>query len=244
MDLKEIIDRLGPEKCTEIARREAQSLGVIWDDAIEIVFQVCLSDSERCPKIHGKFNTAEKTINKWIKNYKNGYENRPSKAYGKPPQTLPDRIIDEMIKARIRNLSPTQLIEIRFAHRLSMSAENILGLFLEEYLATKLKLYGWACAWGHTLKSVDFCHRTGALLQVKNRSNSENSSSSKVRNGTKIQKWHRVDANNGSYYWEELEQEIGAKMNETDFREFVLQSIIENPNVLPLDDGSPWGINI
>ncbi len=240
MDLKEAIELIGPEKCHDIAHKEAVSLGIIWDDAIKTVFQVCLNDSERCPKIHGP--SVEKIINNWINKYKKGYENRPSKAYGKPPQTLPDDIIDEMIKARIQSLSDDRLIEIRFAHRLGMSAENVLGRFLEEYLATKLKSYGWACAWGNTLKSVDFCHKNGALLQVKNRSNSENSSSNKIRTGTKIQKWHRVDANNGRYCWEDLEQRIGAVVNEADFREFVIEAIIRNPSILSLDKNSPWEI--
>jgi transcriptional regulator with XRE-family HTH domain len=68
----------------------------------------------------------------------------------------------------------------------------------EEYLAEKLLPYGWYCCWGETMKSVDFCTQNGDLLQVKNRSNSENSSSNKIRQGTAIIKWHRINASNGS----------------------------------------------
>jgi len=64
-------------------------------------------------------------------------------------------------------------------------------------LADNLIAYGWHCAWGETIRSVDFCSEDGQLLQIKNRSNSENSSSSRVREGTNIIKWFRVNALTG-----------------------------------------------
>jgi hypothetical protein len=42
-----------------------------------------------------------------------------------------------------------------------MSAENILGLILEEYLANNFKDEGWHCAWGDTVNSVDFVNENG-----------------------------------------------------------------------------------
>ena len=45
-----------------------------------------------------------------------------------------------------------------------MSAENILGILLEEFLFEKLSPAGWAMAWGETVKHVDFCHKDGRLL--------------------------------------------------------------------------------
>jgi len=58
------------------------------------------------------------------------------------------------------------------------------------------------------MRSVDFIHfdadkNKTQLLQVKNRSNSgEQFSSSKVRSGTAIKKWHRSDAISGATEWD------------------------------------------
>ena len=37
----------------------------------------------------------------------------------------------------------------------------------ERPLINNLKAYGWHCAWGETVKSVDFVHEDGRLLQIK-----------------------------------------------------------------------------
>ena len=59
-----------------------------------------------------------------------------------------------------------------------------------------------------TVKSVDFIKGAGLneprLLQIKNRSNSENSSSSAIRQGTSIEKWYRTNSTNGKTRWEFL----------------------------------------
>jgi len=58
--------------------------------------------------------------------------------------------------------------------------------------------------------------------------------------GTSIKKWHRVDAGSGLYFWEDLSKQYGAAVSEVDFRKFVIGSIQENPNVLPLESANPW----
>jgi hypothetical protein len=43
------------------------------------------------------------------------------------------------------------------------------------------------------LRAIDFCNTDGSLLlQIKNKSNTENSSSSYIREGTTIEKWYRL----------------------------------------------------
>ena len=122
-----------------------------------------------------------------------------------------------------------------------MTAENILGLLLEEYLAEKLLPYGWYCCWGETMKSVDFCTQNGDLLQVKNRSNSENSSSNKIRQGTAIIKWHRINASNGAYYWDVLNERVGCtELSEPDFSSFVRKTINDNPAAVYIEDDNVW----
>src|SRR6202453_1801536 len=56
---------------------------------------------------------------------------------------------------------------------------------------------GWIWCSGTSVKAVDFIHydeknNEWNLLQVKNRDNTENSSSSKIRDNTTIKKWFRT----------------------------------------------------
>ncbi|PLS67519.1 MAG: hypothetical protein CV045_13160 [Cyanobacteria bacterium M5B4] len=122
-----------------------------------------------------------------------------------------------------------------------MSAENILGLLLEEFLAEKLADYGWYCCWGESVQHVDFCNVDGSLLQVKNRSNTENSSSSKVRIKQPIEKWHRVDAKTGSYRWSYFNNKYNTdRFSEDNFITFVQQVLVHNPDALAIEESSPW----
>jgi len=122
-----------------------------------------------------------------------------------------------------------------------MSAENILGLMLEEYLSINLQKHGWHCAWGETVRSVDFVNEDGSLLQIKNRSNSENSSSSAVRDGTEIEKWYRIKADRIEYMWASLNKICGTKhLSENDFVVFAKTTIKKNPNCLAVEKENPW----
>jgi hypothetical protein len=114
-----------------------------------------------------------------------------------------------------------------------MATENILGLILEEYIHTKVVARGWACCWGNCISKVDFCS-SHIMLQVKNRSNDENSSSSKIRAGTRIIKWHRINANNGSTNWQELDSIIGVSQlfSEREYIDFATALIKRNPSAL------------
>ena len=101
-----------------------------------------------------------------------------------PVATKPDPAVDEVLKA-YENVAAADLERISREHRLSMQAENIVGKLLERYVAPLLESKGWVWCAGETLRSVDFMRDEGTaevkLLQIKNRSNSENSSSSAIR---------------------------------------------------------------
>jgi len=166
----------------------------------------------------------------WINKYYNGFEKRPSNREGKPSNTVPDPAIDVILKALNPGLSNGELKKIELDHRLSMAAENVLGDLLEEYLSKKLVKPKWCCCWGSTITSVDFCKSDGSLLQIKNRSNSENSSSNKVRKGTNIQKWHRIKAENAKTFWSDLNSKTGSSgLSEEDFLNFIRKTIELNP---------------
>jgi hypothetical protein len=59
------------------------------------------------------------------------------------------------------------------------------------------------------------------LLQIKNRSNSENSASASVRAGTIIEKWFRINSMTGQTYWGSLPENQDGKCSEEGFYEFV-----------------------
>ena len=59
------------------------------------------------------------------------------------------------------------------------------------------------------------------LLQIKNRSNSENSSSAAIRIGTDIQKWYRIKAESGHTNWDKLQKDTGVVLSEDDFYAFI-----------------------
>ena len=173
--------------------------------------------------------------------FNNGYLGRASQRVSNPPGTTADPIIDSIIGGRLTHLDDADLEDIKFAHRLGMSAENILGLILEEYLSINLSAAGWHCAWGETAKSIDFIKNNGDMLQVKNRSNSENSSSVQVRDGTDIEKWHRVDAKSGAYLWDKLNRMCNINtLSEKNFVRFVKGMLAKNPRAMAVEADNTW----
>jgi hypothetical protein len=78
-------------------------------------------------------------------------------------------------------------------------------------------------------------------LQVKNRSNSENSSSSRVRINQPIEKWYRVDARTGLYRWFYFNEKYNSdRFSEENFVVFVRQVLSRNPQALAVETHNPW----
>lgn len=183
-------------------------------------------------------------MKKWTNKFINGYLNRPSQRTSNPIGTKHDPILDEIISSRINHTSD-DLENIKYGHRLSMSAENIAGAFLEEYIAEVLISQGWHCCWGETMKSIDFCNVNDQLLQVKNSDNSENSSSKTVRDGTTIKHWFRRFSKTGTTNWKALNELVGIEdendqLDEESFRAFVRDAVINNPGTIFLEEESPF----
>ena len=240
MKLLQAIESLGSKAALKVAKEFSSELNLAWDKDVKFVFSILLNDADRVPgNISG--TTSQLAIKKWLEKYKGSYENRASQRISNPPGTVADPIIERIIGARLEHLSDDDLINLTYAHRLGMSAENILGLLLEEYLSTRLIKYGWHCAWGETVKSVDFVNEQGVLLQIKNRSNSENSSSSAVRDGTEIEKWFRIKADRVEYMWDKLNTICNTKhLSEDDFVSFAMQCVKHNPSCLAIEPNNPW----
>lgn len=241
MKFNRVVEELGKKRIVALANIIAQENNLRWNKNIQVILTACCDNPNLAPQLGGKDDDQKQAIAKWISKYWNAYNKRISIRISNPPGTVADPIIETIIGTKLPDLSSVELTKIIHAHRLSMSAENILGLFLEEYLHENLVDYGWYCAWGETIKSVDFCHEHGRLMQIKNRSNSENSSSSQVRVGTTIEKWHRVDARTGKYMWSDLNDKYSTdKFSEADFRRFVVLTIKNNPDALAIEAGNLW----
>ncbi len=209
-------------------------------EAHRTLLRACYKYPQLSPTIK-KAETPEVLAMAWLKKYENGYQNRISQRISKSPHTSADPIISIIIQARLTGLTTEHLEQIKYAHRLSMSAENILGLLLEEFLAEKLAQYGWFCCWGECVRHVDFCNVDGSLLQVKNRSNSENSSSSRVRINQPIEKWYRVDAVNGNYQWSYWRDKYkDDSFSEEKFIAFIWQVLQRNPYALAIEAENYW----
>lgn len=150
-----------------------------------------------------------------------------------PPETIPDKMVSYILENYFK-VPTSNLEEIKRTHQLSMGAENIVGDLLERYLDSVLAPSGWVWCSGSIVKSVDFIKFEDGkwkTLQVKNRDNSENSSSSKVRDGTDISKWHRTFSKKPGDNWAAFPDENErAKLNEVAFEAFVMSYLIKLPS--------------
>lgn len=239
MKLNEVLAKLGADKAMEIAKKEATFMGIDWDGGVKYIFDIIANDCDRAPgNIGGDKDDEETVIRKWLLKYENGYASRASKRTSKQSCVKDDPIIEKIISARLQKLTKDDLGKIIYGHRIGMAAENVLGLILEEYLCEQLRPYGWHCAWGSTIKSVDFVNKNGELLQIKNRSNSENSSSSSVRKGTKIKKWYRVEAKDSRFMWDKLNEICGTGLSEEAFIKYAQELLEKNPGCLAIIEQS------
>lgn len=150
------------------------------------------------------------------------------------PATIPDDMVSVILVSYF-GIAQTDVERIKREHLLSMGAENMVGDLLERYLASVLEPKGWIWCSGSTVKAVDFIKPPSAnggawrLLQVKNRDNSENSSSSAIRLGTAIEKWHRsFSRREGSNWGAFPDVALRSELSEDGFKSFVrdyLQSL-------------------
>jgi hypothetical protein len=93
-------------------------------------------------------------------------------------------------------------------HKQAMGAENAVGFYIEYYIASVLENHGWTWCAGSIVDKVDF-FKIGPdgnlkLVQIKSRDNTENSSSMSVRDGTQIEKWHRLESRTGRTCWSDF----------------------------------------
>lgn len=146
-----------------------------------------------------------------------------------PPSTVPDEMVSFIIN-KYFDVPEEELERAVELHNLSMGAENLIGDILERYIASVVEENGWVWCSGSIIKAIDFVHQkpdgSWLALQVKNRDNSENSSSSAIRNGTDIKKWFRTFSKKKGDNWSEFPKIVNSSLSEKGFRNFVEQYLL------------------
>lgn len=125
------------------------------------------------------------------------------------------------------NYHKEQSSTLESIHKNAMASENIVGDILERYIASVIEPKGWIWCAGSIIKSVDFIRKNNdkwELLQIKNRDNSENSSSKAIRNGTNIKHWFRTFSRKKQTNWENFPDST-ATLSEEGFRKFLIDYI-------------------
>ncbi|WP_312169509.1 SinI family restriction endonuclease [Microbacterium sp.] len=147
------------------------------------------------------------------------------------PATAPDPAVAVVMEHGFQVTADLLAAQIQ-AHRRAMVAENAVGSLLERYIFAKLGDDDWVWCAGETVRFIDFIRpsrRAGLKwesLQVKNRSNSENSASASVRSGTDVQKWHRTSSRTGRTQWESFPFRNGdSSLSEDGFLEFIIDDM-------------------
>ncbi|NIH22125.1 SinI family restriction endonuclease [Providencia heimbachae] len=144
-----------------------------------------------------------------------------------PPSTIPDEMTSVILTSYF-DIQQSEVMRIKHEHSLSMGAENFVGELLERYLASVMENEGWIWCSGSVVRAVDFIkppatqNDSWTLLQVKNRDNSENSSSSAIRLGTNITKWHRTFSRRAETNWNNFpDNYLRDNLSEEGFTNFV-----------------------
>lgn len=217
---------------------------------LDLIFQVAVANRNLFPVINVSApQTPEKYIEKWIKKYTDALHNLPSKRVAKAKNSCSDPALKTIVKT-IRNLSDEAIDIEEKNHNLFMAAENVQGNLLEEYIANQIEPYGFVWCMGEILKAIDFCSSDGrVLLQIKNKFNTENSSSNKIREGSSIEKWYRLGCSRKNkkvmpkYMWETLNDLINqyktngltlppCQMSEESYEIFLKKVASENKNLI------------
>lgn len=210
----------------EIARQAIQSVNPNLEKQYEGVISFLALCPEAASGLRGK-RAPEIGSTEYIKTQAIAFAKAREPRGPKAPETVPDEMVSVILHSYFK-IPESDLSRVQREHSLSMGAENMVGELLERYLASVLEPLGWIWCSGAMVKAVDFIKpssQTGnswRLLQVKNRDNSENSSSSAIRLGTSIEKWHRTfSKRQGSNWLAFPDEQLRPLLSEEDFKSFV-----------------------
>jgi hypothetical protein len=156
------------------------------------------------------------------------FKGRYRRELPKLPRTQPDSMVEYILHVAFE-YTPAAAIELSKGHRAAMAAENAVGDVLERYIASVLEPQGWTWCSGTLVSTIDFLRydvkkNKWDVLQIKNRDNSENSSSSGYRKGKAVPSWFRSFAKTGETNWKAFPILVGDDkklLSERGFRNFV-----------------------
>lgn len=184
---------------------------------LKVIFKVAKENRSLFPGISlGSGANLLDYMKRWVHNYVQATENVPSNRAATPKGSCSDPALRFLVQG-IKGATYDEAVQMESHHNLYMSAENVQGNLLEEYINENAEPLGWIWCAGNALQAIDFCNYNGTvLLQIKNKYNSENSSSSKIRDlvGVDIEKWHRLGQKTENrvlcpvYRWDILNQII------------------------------------
>ena len=194
---------------------------------LDNIFKIILKYTDIAPTYNLSENksTFNDYIKRWIKSYTEACKNIPSKHEAKEKMACSDPAIKAIIQNAM-SYCDDEVCKLECYHNLFMSAENIQGELLEEFIANNIEPLGWIWCKGTT---------------IKNKYNTENSSSKKIRNGlsVKVEAWYRLDRNE-VYCWDKLNEIINrynstqhtCNMTEEDYITFVSKVAAENKQIV------------
>ena len=238
MTLRSVFEDEPNEWILENSEAICDEINLDWG-LVECIVQACIANPELVTARQAARRDSQRDkLKKWLTKINNGYLNRPSQNTDKSMNTLSDPLIDIIFE----RYDYDNVEEIRINHRNSMKVENTLGGLLEEYIHNNIIRTSWRVAWGESLRAIDLVRCIGdenfVLLQVKNKYNSENSSSINVRAGTSIEKWHRLNRD-GTTGWTDLCSTLGLEdnaMTERRYRNWVVRQIRANEDMISFEE--------
>ena len=213
------------------------------------IFEIAIREPSLFPNINNAASYSD-YLARWIRGYNEALINLPSRRKAEPKSACSDPAIKTIVRYITKVNAETAELQQSY-HNLFMSAENIQGNLLEEYIWMSIAPFGWLWCAGNVLRAVDFCtpikDNKTTPLQVKNKSNTENSSSSAIRTGTDIIKWYRLGTKTRQgvkmpdYKWEELNSIVNShstnsmrkcEMSEDSYQAFLAQVATKNANLI------------
>ncbi len=233
----------------DIVLEELGKLGYKGIEDLPIIFEIGLTDLSLFPNINLKEDAkCQDYLEKWAKGYADATNNLPSQRTASPKGSCSDPAIEKIVQIA-KGISESEASQMADYHNLFMSAENIQGNLLEEYISRSVRPYGWIWCNGNVLRAIDFCSCDGkVLLQIKNKLNTENSSSSAIRSGTDIKKWYRLGTKTSAgqkipdYKWAGLNEIINGhittnvtsecNMNEESYLQFLTEIVSMNNSII------------
>ena len=186
-------EHLSPNQLRTAFSMAKQKHNLLTNGDLDLLFEIGLRNQTLFRTFDkSKCNNADSYFDQWVKSYLDSCNNPARKSIANPKKSCSDPAI-ALIVETAKGITSVTSNSYEAYHNLFMSAENIQGRLLEEYIASKVRPYGFLWCAGNVLHAVDFCNTDGTLLlQVKNKNNTENSSSKDVREGTQIKMWYRL----------------------------------------------------